>query len=143
MEVSAMTWIVAVLGLAIIGLLGVLQAVAVARPRAQWTIDNVYGSTPSATDPTAYFAFNQGLAWADVVFWTPLQIAGSVGMLLGERWGFLLALAAAVPFVYTAFTLYIWDRDMGFRKNNWLIIWGIFPAYGLLEGVYAFIRLLD
>ncbi|NNE94657.1 MAG: hypothetical protein HKN24_01360 [Acidimicrobiales bacterium] len=143
MDVSAMTWIVALLGLAVIILLGVLQAVAVVRPRDQWTIDNVYGSDPSATDPKAYFAFNQGLAWADAFFWVPLQIAGSAGMLLGERWGFLLALAASVPFVYSAFPLFIWDRDLGYRKNYWVITWGIFPAYGLLEGIYAFARLLS
>ncbi len=143
MDVTAMTWIVALLGLAIIGLLGVLQAVAVARPRAQWTIDNVYASSPDSTDPTAYFAFNQGLAWADVFFWVPLQVVASIGMLFGERWGFLLALAAAVPFVYSAFTLFIWDRDLGFRQKNWFVIWAIFPAYGILEGVYTFLRLVD
>ena len=143
MDVTVMTWIVALLGLAIIALLGVLQAVAVARPRDQWTIDNVYGSDPADTDPTAYFAFNQGLAWADVFFWVPLQIAGSIGMLFGERWGFLLALAAAVPFIYSAFPLFIWDRDLGFRTKNWFVTWAIFPAYGLLEGIYVFARLVS
>ena len=146
MDVTAMTWIVAILGLLIIGLLGALQAVAVLRPRDEWTIDNVYGGSPEATDPTAYFAFNQGVAWADVFFWAPLQVAGSIGMLLGERWGFLLALAAAVPFVYTAFPMFIWDRDLGFRQNTlyyWIVIWGMFPAYGLLEGIYCFARLVQ
>ena len=146
MEVTALTWIVATLGLLIIGLLASLQFVAVLRPRAEWTIKNVYGSTPELTDSTAYFAYNQGQAWADPFFWAPLQIAGSIGMLLGERWGFLLALAASVPFVYTAIPIFIWDRDMGFRENTlfyWVIVWGMFPAYGILEGVYTFVRLLD
>jgi hypothetical protein len=146
MEVTALTWIVAIGGLVIIGLLGALQFVAVLRPRSEWTIENVYGSSPENTDPTAYFAYNQGLAWSDVIFWAPLQIAGSIGMLLGERWGFLLALAAAVPYVYTAISIFIWDRDMGFRKNTftyWVVVWAMFPAYGLLEGVYTFVRLLE
>ena len=146
MDVTAATWVVALAGLAIIGLLGALQLVAVLRPRSEWTIENVYGGSPDDTDPTAYFAFNQGVAWADSFFWAPLQIAGSVGMLLGERWGFLLALAASVPFAYTAFTMFIWDRDLGFRQNTltyWVVIWGMFPAYGIVEGVYTFTRLLD
>lgn len=146
MEVTALTWIVAILGLLIMGILASLQFVAVLRPRTEWTIENVYGGTPEGTDPTAYFAFNQGYAWADSFLWAPLQIAGSIGMLLGQRWGFLLALAAAVPYVYTAIPIFIWDRDMGFRENTlfyWLIVWGMFPAYGVLEGVYAFVRLLD
>jgi hypothetical protein len=98
MEVTLLTWIVAVTGLVLIVLLGGVQLVAAIRPRAEWTITNVYGGSPDRTDPKAYFAFNQGSAWADPFFLAPLQIAGSIGMLLGERWGFLLALMASVPF---------------------------------------------
>lgn len=118
MEVTALTWIVAITGLVLVGLLAALQLVAVVSPRGAWTIENVYTGDPSATDPKAFFAFNQGWAWADPFFWAPLQIAGSIGMVLGQRWGFLLALAASVPFWYTAIPLFIWDRDMGFRQNR-------------------------
>ena len=145
MDVTVFTWIVAIGGLVLIILLSSLQLVAVVRPRAQWTIDNVYGGTPEATDPTAYFAFNQGFAWADPFFWAPLQVAGSIGMLLGEEWGFLLALAASVPFVYTAITIYIWDRDLGFRENTvmyWLVVWAMWPVFGIVQGIYTFVRLV-
>ena len=146
MEVRAATWVVAILGLVIMGLLGGLQLVAVLRPRSAWTIDNVYGGNPETTDPTAYFAFNQGYAWADAIFWAPLQIAGSIGMILGYRWGFLLALVASVPFWDTAIPIFIWDRDLGYRKNTftfWAFVWGMFPAFGILDGVYCFVRLME
>ena len=146
MEVTAATWVVAIAGLALIVLLGGLQLVAVVRPRSPWTIENVYGGSPDITDPKAYFAFNQGYAWADAIFWAPLQIAGSIGMILGYRWGFLLALVASVPFWYTAIPIFIWDRDLGFRKSTftyWVVIWGMFPAFGIVEGVYCFVRLLE
>ncbi|MGI9556370.1 MAG: hypothetical protein ACR2N5_00350, partial [Solirubrobacterales bacterium] len=90
MDVTALTWIVALGGLLLIGLLGTLEAIAVLRPRSPWTIRNVYGGDPTGTDPTAYYAFNQGWAWADTIFWAPIQIAGSIGMLLGQEWGFLV-----------------------------------------------------
>lgn len=144
MDVTVLTWIVALGGLLLMALLGTLQWIAVLRPKAGWTIQNVYGGDPSTTDPKAYFAFNQGWAWADAVFWMPLQIGASIGMLLGERWGFLLALVASTPFWYTAIPIFIWDRDLGIRENTftyWVVIWGMFPAYGLLEGIYSFIRL--
>ncbi len=146
MEVTGVTWVVAVAGLVLIVLLGSLQLVAVVRPRAAWTIDNVYGGNPEATDPKAYFAFNQASAWADPFLWAPLQVAGSIGMLAGQRWGFLLALAASVPFWYTAVFFYIWDRDLGFRENTlmyWVVIWGMWPVFGVVEGVYCFVRLLE
>jgi len=67
-------------------------------------------------------------------------------MLLGYRWGFVLALAASVPFVYTAVTNFIWDRDLGFRENTftyWVIVWAIWPLFGVIEGVYCFVRLVE
>ena len=146
METTPFTWGVAIAGLALIGIIFVVQLIAVLRPREQWTVDNVYGGDPSATDPTAYFAFNQGFAWADTVFWAPLQIAASIGMMLGERWGFVLGIAASVPFWYTAVLFFVWDRDLGFRQPTigyWVVVWGIWPAYGLVEGVYCLVRLLD
>ncbi len=146
MEVTLLTWIVAVVGLLIIGVLSTAQLIAVFRPRAEWTIENIYGGSPEDTDPKAFFAYNQGWALADPFFWAPLQIAGSVGMILGERWGFLLALMASVPFWYSAISIFIWDRDMGVRENTfvyWVFVWAMFPAFGILEGVYTFVRLLD
>jgi hypothetical protein len=146
MDVTFATWVVAVAGLLLMALLGGLQLIAVVKPRSEWTIENVYGGDPTGTDPRAYFAFNQGYAWADALFWAPLQIAGSIGMLLGHRWGFLLALMASVPFWYTAVPIFIWDRDMGFRRNTigyWVVIWGMWPAYGIVAGAYCLVRLLQ
>jgi len=146
MEVTASTWIIAIAGLLIIAVLAGLQLVAALRPRSSWVIKNIYGGRPEATDPKAYFAFNQGYAWADPFFWAPLQIAGSTGMLLGERWGFLLALMASVPFWYSAILIFIWDRDLGFRRNSvfyWVIVWGMFPVFGVLEGLFCFVRLFE
>jgi len=145
MKVTALTWIVAMSGLLIMGLLFGLQLIAILRPHDKWTTANIYGGDPDSTDPRAYFAFNQGMAWSDVFFWGPIQIAGNIGMLLGERWGFLLALMGSVPFLYTAILIYIWDRDMGFRKNTfmyWFVIWGMFPAFGAVELIYCLNRLL-
>ena len=145
-DVTVWTWAVAIAGLGIMGLLGSMELVALVRPNSAWTIENVYGGDPDATDPKAYFAFNQGFALADVVVWAPLQVAGSIGMLLGERWGFLLALMASVPFWYTAILIFVWDRDLGFRRNTftyWVIVWGMFPAFGVFESVYCLNRLLE
>lgn len=145
MEVTGLTWVVGVAGLVLSALLGSLQLVAVLRPTADWTVDNVYGGSPAGTDRKAYFAFNQGMAWADTSLWIPIQMVGSIGMLAGQRWGFLLALAASLTFIYTAITVFIWDRDLEFRKNTvfyWVVVWGIWPAFGIVQGIYAFGRLL-
>lgn len=144
MEVTLFTWLVGIVGLLLMGLLFALQFIAILKPKAEWTMKNVYGSDPSGTDARAYFAFNQGLAWGDVAFWCPLQIVGSIGMLMGQHWGFLLALMGSMPFIYTGITLFVWDRDMEFRRNTfeyWAVA-GVFPAFGILEAVYCFARLV-
>lgn len=146
MEVTTLTSIIAIGGLVLIGLLASLQLVAVISPHNAWTVKYVYGGDPNATDPIAYFAFNQAYAWADVLFLAPLQIAGSVGMLLGERWGFLLAFAASVPFWYSAVNFFIWDRDLHFRGSGagyWVFTWGMWPVFGIVAGIYCFVRLLE
>ena len=145
MDVTPVTWIVGVGGLILMGTLMTVQLVAVIRPRAAWTVANVYGGDPAATDPKAYFAFNQGFAWADAVFWGPLQIAGSIGLILGQRWGFLLALVGSVPFWYTAIPIFIWDRELGIRRRTcryWCFVWGVWPAFGVIEMFYCFARLV-
>lgn len=145
MEVTAWTWVVATSGLLIIGLLAGLQLLALIRPRSRWVIENVYGGNPEVTDPAAFFAFYRGFAKADLILWAPLQFSGSIGMLLGQRWGFLLALMASVPFWYSAIPMLSWDRSLGFQRNTvryWALVWGIFPAYGIFESVYCFMRLL-
>jgi hypothetical protein len=136
---------VAVTGLSIMSLLIGVQLIAIVRPRDDWTIENIYGGNPESTDPRAFFAFNQGFAWADLLFLGPIQITGSIGMLFGERWGFLLGLVGSIPFIYAAFLIYIWDRDLGFRRQTlfyWIIVWGMFPAFGVVELLYCLTRLL-
>lgn len=145
MKVTTSTKLIAYTGLGLSVLLGSIQFIAVLKPQDAWTIENIYGGSPSIGDSTAYFAWNQGSAWADSVFWSPLHILGSVGMLRGNKWGFLLGLMTSVPFWYSAIWIYIWDRDMGFRENTWtywLIVFGMWPTFGVVEGVYLFARLL-
>lgn len=145
MSVTPITWAVAIAGLVLASILVILQSAAVLKPRSAWTIRNVYGGSPDNTDPKAYFAFNRGFAFADAVFWGPLQLAGSIGMLMGERWGFLLGLIASVPFWYSAVVIYVWDRDLGFRQNTvryWVFVWGMFPVFGVIETAYCLMRLL-
>ena len=133
MEVTDNTRIVAVLGLFMITLLEVFQFMILLRPRSE----------QSLTPPEVY---DLGWAYADTLWSLPLQIGGSVGMLLGRKWGFLLALVASTFYVYSSIFIFVWDRDLGLREKTfvyWVIVWGMWPAYGLLEGLYAFVRLMQ
>jgi len=74
MEVTTLTWIVAVAGVLIMACLGGVQLTAALRPRGPWVIENVYGGSPESTDSKAYFALNQGFDWAEAIFWAACSL---------------------------------------------------------------------
>ena len=61
MDVTPMTWIVAIGGLALIALLGGVELVALVRPRSEWTIANIYGGSP--TQPTQRLTLPSTRVW--------------------------------------------------------------------------------
>ena len=61
LEVTLVTWMVALGGLALMGLLMTLQAIAVVRPRAPWTIRNIYGGDPERHRPEGLLRLQPGL----------------------------------------------------------------------------------
>jgi hypothetical protein len=147
MDVTPLTWTIAITGFVLMALLMALQLIAVVRSRNALTIQNAHGGDTEATDPKACFAFNQGHAYADVFFWGPIQLVGCIGMVLGARWGFLLALLGSVPFWCSAMNLHTYRRQVGFTELepallSWVVIWGIWPAFGIAQMVYCFGRLL-
>ena len=146
MEATQSTYLVAIAGLLIIGLLMIFQLIALLKPDSEWVKKSVYGGSFENSDPKACFAFYRGFALADVFTWGPLQVIGSIGMLMGEHWGFLIALVGSVPFWYSSIPFFIWDREMGFRKkgfNYWFFTWGMFPLFGVVETLYCLVRLLN
>lgn len=112
MEVTILTWIVAIAGLALISFPGSLQLVALIRPRSQWTIDNVYGGKPDRTVIKAYLAFNQGFAWADSVSWHSRRSAGASECSLGNVGDSYLLWArrfrSCIPPSVSTFGIVIW-----------------------------------
>ena len=65
-------------------------------------------------------------------------------MLAGQRWGFMLALASSLPYIYTGVIFFIWDRDLRFREptfNYWVVVWGMWPVFGAIQLTYCLARL--
>ena len=97
------------------------------------------------TDPKAYFAWNVGFAWADVVVTLPLQLIAGAGVFRGKRWGYALLVAASVPYVYSALPCLVWDRSFHVDQPTifwWAIVFALWPVFGLLQFIIAFLVLL-
>ena len=54
---------------------------------------------------------SRGAAWADWLFFGPLFIAGSIGMLLGHAWGYVLFGAAGACSLYINIILWVTEKE--------------------------------
>ena len=79
------TWVLVIFGLVFVfALLLYGQLLMVLRPHNQKTKDFLIGNDEDWRDKT-HFRFSFGGAWADLLFWVPMLLAGSVGVLFGYR----------------------------------------------------------
>ncbi len=89
LEPTVVTWVLVIFGIVFIFLpILYAQFLMVRRPQDQKTKDLIIGKGEDWRDKS-HFRNSYGLGWADLVFWLPLLVAGSIGVLLGQQWGLL------------------------------------------------------
>jgi len=130
MQVDRWTRVIAVFGLLMVAIIFPIQLIVVLKPNSYWISDNLYKGPSNLED--------SGPAWADILLYTPLQIAASIGMLLGHEWGFLLGIACGAVMIYLYIIIFVVKSTLYF----WVIDWGIWPVFASIESLYAFYRLL-
>ena len=86
-----------------------------------------------------------GLAWADLIFWLPLLLTGSIGVLIGQAWGYSLWAASGAISVYVSIKLWFSEREYTYPGVGPLVyytyFWGFFVYWGLATIVYTVFRL--
>jgi len=130
MHVDQWTRAIAVFGLLMVAIIFPVQLIVVLKPEIYWISDFFYKGPLKLED--------RGSAWADILLYTPLQIAASVGMLLGHEWGFLLGIACGAVMIYLYILIFVVKSTLYF----WVIDWGVWPVFASVESFYAFYRLL-
>jgi len=142
---TVFTWILVGLGFVFIVLLLLYaQLLTVLQPQSRRTKDLVIGKGEDWRDRT-HFRFAYGAAWADLVVQLPLLSAGSIGVLLGQAWGYLLWAGAGAILVYISLILWFVEREYVYPAwGPWAyysFYWG-FPVYwGIAVVVYSVLRL--
>ena len=110
LQPTPFTWILVVFGLVFIFLLLLsAQLLMVLRPRSQAAKDILIGKGDDWRNET-HFRMSHGAAWADLIIWFPLLVAGSVGVLLGQAWGYALWAASGAISVYVNIILWFSER---------------------------------
>ena len=115
----------------------------VLRPHSQRAKEILIGKGEDWRDRT-HFKSAHGMAVADLVWWLPLLAAGSVGVAIGESWGYILWAASGVISVYINIVLWFLEREYVYPKAGplayYTYFWGNFVYWGLAVTAYAVAR---
>jgi len=88
MQPTLVTWALVVFGVITLIPLFLAQTSMLNRPNSQAAKKLLIGKGETWRDKT-HFRMSLGAAWADWLFFTPLFVAGSVGVLLGKPWAYV------------------------------------------------------
>ena len=92
-----------------------------------------------------HFQSAYALAWADWILFMPVLVAGIIGVLFGQAWGYALFAAAGTIQLYINIFLWFFERDFVYPAVGPLAYytynWGNFVYWGTAALVYVLLRL--
>ncbi len=120
------------------------QVAILIRPESQATRDLLIGKGEDWRDKT-HFRSALGLAWADWLLFVPILLLGSIGVLLGYSWAYVLFGAAGAISLYINIALWFMEKEYVYPSRGPVIYftyyWGFFVYWGAMTLVYSVLRL--
>jgi hypothetical protein len=144
MQPTLVTWALIVFGVVTLMPLVVAQLSILVRPDSQTTRELLVGKNEDWRDHT-HFRMAVGAAWADWLFFVPIFAVGTVGMLLGQSWGYVLFGAAGACSLYINVILWFTEKEYVYPSRGPLryftYYWGFFVYWGVLALAYSVLRI--
>lgn len=144
MQPTFVTWALVVFGVVTLMPLIWAQWSMLIGPDNQETRDLIIGQDEDWRDKT-HFKMALGAAWADWLLFGPLFLAGCVGVLLGQMWGYLLFGAAGACSLYINIILWVTEKEYVYPSRGPLryftYYWGFFMYWGALALAYSVVRI--
>jgi hypothetical protein len=144
LQPTVITWILIIFGLITCGPLLYAQLVMLTQPRSQKAKDILIGKGEDWRDKS-HFKSAYALAWADWILFMPVFVAGIIGVLLGQVWGYLLFAVAGAITLYINVVLWFFEREYVYPAVGplayYTYIWGDFVYWGAATLVYSLLRL--
>ena len=145
MEPTFVTWGLVIFGAVTLVPLVAAQFSMLINPESERTRDLIIGKGEDWRDQT-HRRMAAGAAWADWLFFGPLFVAGSIGVLLGRTWGYVLFGAAGACSLYINIILWVTEKDYVYPTRGPLkyftYYWGFFVYWGLAALMYAVARIV-
>lgn len=144
MQPTVITWTLILFGTITLTPLLLAQLVMLVRPDSQQARDILVAKGENWRDKT-HFRSALGLAWADWLLVVPLIISGSIGVILGQEWGYVLWSAVGAISLYINIVLWFMERKDVYPSRGplayYTYYWGFFVYWGALALAYSVIRL--
>lgn len=146
MQPTLFTWALVIFGvITLVPLIGAQWSMLI-RPQSQRTRDLIIAKGENWRDRT-HSRLALGAAWADWLFFAPLFVAGSAGVLLGQSWGYVLFGAAGACSLYINIILWFTEKEYVYPTRGPLryftYYWGFFIAWGALALAYSVWRFAE
>ena len=144
LQPTVITWILIIFGLITCGPLLYAQLVMLTQPHSQKAKDLMIGKGEDWRDGS-HFKSAYALAWADWIFFMPVFVAGIIGVILGQVWGYALFAVAGAIMLYVNVYLWFFEREYVYPAVGplayYTYIWGNFVYWGAATLVYSLLRL--
>ncbi len=144
MQPTIVTWILVIFGATTLAPLFLIQLFLILKPNSQKIKDLIVAKGEDWRDET-HFRSALGFAWADWLVVVPLLVSGSIGVILGYAWGYVLWGAAGSISLYTNIALWFLERKYVYPSRGALAYysyyWGFFVYWGAIALAYSVIRL--
>ena len=143
-EPTAATWILVIFGAITLVPLALAQLVILLKPHSPLASDLLVGKNQAWRDET-HFRLAYGCALGDWLILLPLAVAGSVAVINGYPWGYLLWSAAAAITLYINTVLWFVERQYVLPAFGplayYTYYWGFFMVWSAAAFCYALLRL--
>lgn len=144
MKTSIFTWILAIFGAITFLPLLTAQLMMILKPHHQKTKDLIIGKGENWRDKT-HFKSALAFAWADLLVFFPLFVAGTIAIFLGQPWGFIIWIALGVLSIYFSILFWIMEKEYTFPSCGWLAyytyFWGFFLYWGVAAVIFSIIQI--
>ena len=144
MEPTLVTWALVIFGAVTLAPLFLAQFAMLVKPRSQKTRDMVVAKGEVWRNET-HFRSALGCAWADWLLQFPLVVLGSIGVLLGHAWGYMLWGSAGAMALYINIILWFMEKKYVYPSRGPIVYytyyWGFFVYWGALALAYSVVRI--
>jgi hypothetical protein len=141
---TVVTWILVIFGFVTCLPLFFAQLVILTDPEGRKAKDILIGKDQEWRDET-HFRSAYGMAWADWLLFLPLLAVGSVGVLLGAVWGYVVWAGAGAISLYINLVLWFLEKKYVYPSvgplRYFTYFWGFFVYWGSLALGYSIFRL--